>query len=180
MLHVGTPHCLLPHRHAFPVLFFLFFLFVLTWTSPEPHCSHANGTLYLQMSWLDGVTEVREKLWGAETEVGLPACSEMKTNKQILKSGVGVHSNHLQGATQLSFYSRYSRASCKKVTTVKWEKGLIASSLEKQWSEQMCFTPRSNADISGVEPASCQTLHRTIAQEMSNATIIRIIRWKCV
>ena len=28
---------------------------------------------YLQMSWLEGVTDVREKLQGALTEVGLPA-----------------------------------------------------------------------------------------------------------
>jgi len=47
------------------------------------------------MSWLDGVTEVREKLLGAVIEVGLPACSDIKikgrkTNKQKKsKSGVG-------------------------------------------------------------------------------------------
>lgn len=29
---------------------------------------------YLQMSWLDGETDVLEKLHGALTEVGLPAC----------------------------------------------------------------------------------------------------------
>lgn len=33
---------------------------------------------YLQMSWFEGVTEVREKLQGAFTEVGLPAYERKK------------------------------------------------------------------------------------------------------
>lgn len=35
--------------------------------------SGKRGGLYLQMSWLEGETDVLEKLHGALTEVGLPA-----------------------------------------------------------------------------------------------------------
>lgn len=148
------------------------------------------------MSWLDGVTEVREKLWGAVIEVGLPACSDMKIKgkknthkkKQVRswKSSVGTAVTFRVEPSiwsQISLYIRYSRAGCKKVRChchALRRKVVTVSSLEKQRSEQKHFSPRSDAAISGAEPASCQTLHRTIAQEMSNATVISIIRWRCV
>lgn len=149
------------------------------------------------MSWLDGVTEVREKLWGAVIEVGLPACSDIKIKgkkKQTQKKKqVRSQKNSVGTAvtfrvehsiwSQITLYIRYSRAGCKKVRChcqALRRKVVTASSLEKQRSEQKHFSPRSDAAISGAEPASCQTLQGTTAQEMSNATVISIIRWRCV
>lgn len=38
--------------------------------------------MYLQMSWLEGETDVLEKLHGALTEVGLPACGTKHIRKK--------------------------------------------------------------------------------------------------
>lgn len=53
------------------------------------------------MSWLDGETDVLEKLHGALTEVGLPACKAAgEKKKKKVSNSVSLHIN-LMGSSNL-------------------------------------------------------------------------------
>lgn len=51
------------------------------------------------MSWLDGETDVLEKLHGALTEVGLPACETAgERERKKISHGISLHINLMGGA----------------------------------------------------------------------------------